>query len=319
MKYLILILFVSSCITNRPTSRIEFEAMDSYPEGIAFDKDKDTYYVSSMRDGTIGKVTPGGVYMVLHKDSTLKSTYGMKVHPDGKRLFVCVSDANYSKYTSPTTRRKMIRLISIDVETGKRLSDIDLSDLVPGKHFGNDITFDNNYNTYMTDSFANAIYKITPDGKASVFAQDKMFETEGVGLNGIVFHPDGFLLVDNSATGKIYKVDISNPKNVQEVKIDQYFMGADGLVLKDKDKLVIVTNGGNDKIFQIKSEDNWQTAKLSATTIAADVFTYPATATMKGNDLWVMNAKTSELVDSNAVPSKKFDIQLAVLKPVPKK
>lgn len=319
MRYLILIFLLSSCVVNRPTTRIEFEATDSYPEGIAYDKARDVYYVSSMRNGTIGKVTPGGVYMVLHADSTLKSTYGMKVHPDGKRLFVCVSDANYSKFTSPDTRRKMIRLISIDVETGRRLSDIDLSGLVPGKHFGNDLTFDNNHNIYMTDSFANAIYKITPDGKASVFARDKIFETEGIGLNGIVYHPDGYLLVDNSGTGKIYKVDVNNPGNVQEVKTEQYFMGADGLILKDKNKLAVVTNGGNDKIFQLETEDNWQTAKLSATTLAADVFTYPATAAMKDNDIWVMNAKTNELLDSNAVPSRKFAIQHAVLKPLPKK
>ncbi|RFS17667.1 gluconolaconase [Emticicia sp. C21] len=319
MKYIILTLLLTGCIANRPTSRIEFEAPDRYPEGIAYDKNADVYYVSSMRDGTIGKVTPGGVYQVLHADSTLKSTYGMKVHPDGKRLFVCVSDANYSRFTSPDTRRKMIRLISIDTSTGKRLSDTDLSDLVPGKHFGNDITFDNNNNIYMTDSFANAIYKITSDGKASVFAKDKLFETEGIGLNGIVYHPDGFLLVDNSGTGRIYKVDIQNPKNVSQVGIDQYFMGADGLLLHDKDRLTIVSNGGNDKIFQIKTEDNWRTAKLAATTLQMDAFTYPATATMKDDKIWIMNAKTSELADSNATPSKKFAIQLATLKPIPKK
>lgn len=320
MKYFLLLLIIAvGCIAIKPSQRIEFDAPDLYPEGVAYDASADVYFVSSMRTGTIGKVDVNGNYTVMHADSSLKSSYGMKVHPDGKRLFVCISDANYSKFTAPDTRKKMIRLISIDIASGKRLTDIDLSGLVPGKHFGNDIAFDSSGNIYMTDSYANAIYKIDARGNASVFSKDTIYKTEGYGLNGIVYHPSGFLLVDNSNTGRVYKVDINNPANPKIVVIDQYFLGADGLVLKDVDHLFVVTNGGNDKIFELETKDNWASAQLSATTLIADRFTYPATATMKADQLWVMNAKTNELVDSNAIPARKFAIQLAVLKPVPKK
>ena len=155
-------------------------------------------------------------------------------------------------------------------------------------------------------------------GKTSVFARDKMFETEGNGLNGIVYHPGGFLLVDNSNTGRIYKVDIKQPSIVTQVKIDQYFLGADGLVLNSPDLLTIVVNGGNDKIYQLTTENNWDSATLKATTLIADRFTYPATATLAKGEMWVMNAKTNELLDSNAIPAHKFAIQHVVLKPVPK-
>jgi len=104
---------------------------------------------------------------------------------------------------------------------------------------------------------------------------------------------------------------------VHTVKIDQYFLGADGLVLNDPDRLTVVTNGGNDKIFQLSSGDNWQSAKIAATTLAADRFTYPATATLAKGEVWVMNAKTNELVDSNAIPARWYAIQKAVFKPVP--
>lgn len=138
------------------------------------------------------------------------------------------------------------------------------------------------------------------------------------GSDGIVYHPDGFLLVDNTNTGKIYKVDINNPQNVQPIKIDQYFLGADGLLLNDNNRLTIVVNGGNDKIFQLTTEDNWQSAKLAATTLAADRFIYPATATRNNDNVWLMNAKFNEVADSNAMPAQKFAIQRAVFKPVPK-
>lgn len=299
-----------------PTKRIEFEAFETYPEGVIFDKASNAYYVSSARLGNIGKVTPQGVYSVLHPDSNLKSTYGIKVHPDGKRLFVCAGDANYSKFTSPKTRMTMARLIILDLGSGKKLNDIDLAGLLPGKHFPNDIAFDKEHNAYITDSYAGAIYKVSADGKASVFAKDEQFKTEGVGLNGIVYHPGGFLIVDNSAKGQLFKVAINNPKNVARVNIDQYFMGADGLVLNDDNTLTMVVNGGTDKIFQLSSKDNWQSAKVSASTSATDRFTYPSTATLVEKDIWVMNAQFSQLLDSNSVPVKKFAIQQAVLKPV---
>lgn len=299
-----------------PTKRIEFEAFETYPEGVIFDKGSNAYYVSSARLGNIGKVTPQGVYSVLHPDSNLKSTYGIKVHPDGKRLFVCAGDANYSKFTSPKTRMTMARLIILDLGSGKKLNDIDLAGLLPGKHFPNDIAFDKEHNAYITDSYAGAIYKVSADGKASVFAKDEQFKTEGVGLNGIVYHPGGFLIVDNSAKGQLFKIAINNPKNVARVNIDQYFMGADGLVLNDDNTLTMVVNGGTDKIFQLSSKDNWQSAKVSASTSATDRFTYPSTATLVEKDIWVMNAQFSQLLDSNSVPVKKFAIQQAVLKPV---
>src|SRR5688572_10553085 len=85
------------------TRRIEFEAPAQYPEGVVYDKSKDVFYVSSVHTGTVGKVDRKGNYAVLHADSTLKSTYGMKIAPAGDRLWVCAGDANYSKYRDPST------------------------------------------------------------------------------------------------------------------------------------------------------------------------------------------------------------------------
>jgi hypothetical protein len=319
LRYIAIAVFGIATIaatSPEPSPRLEFDALGSYPEGLTYNRAANVYYVSSARLGSIGKVTTRGVYSVLHADTTLKSTYGLKVHPDGKSLFACVSDANYSKYTNPATRMKMARLISVDLNTGKRISDIDLSKLIPGKHFANDLVFDNMKNAYVTDSYAGAIYKVTPDGKASVLAKDPMFKTEGVGVNGIVFHPDGFLIVDNSAKGQLYKVDLKNPKDVKKILIDQYFLGADGLLLTDKNTLTIVVNGGIDKIYKLSSSDNWASAKVVASTLVEDRFTYPSTATQNGNDIWVMNTQFSQLLDSNSVPVKTFALQKVIYKPM---
>lgn len=87
----------------------------------------------------------------------------------------------------------------------------------------------------------------------------------------------------------------------------------------DARTVALLANGGNDKLFPLQSMDNWQSAKLVVTPLIADRFSYPATATFAGDDIWVMNAKFHELNDRNAIPSKVFAIQKAVLKPVPQK
>lgn len=318
MKHSIIFLFIlTGCIAIKPTPRITFEATDFYPEGIAYDKGGDVFYLSSARQGSIAKITRQGAYTVLLRDSTLQSSYGIKIHPDGKHLVFCNGDANFSKYTTAETRKKKGRLITIDLSTGKIVSNVDLASLIPGKHFPNDLAFDTNGNIYVTDSYAHAIYKVTSDGQASVFCRDKQFVTEGIGINGIVVHPDGFLLVNNTNKGSLYKVLLNDPSKVTKVKTEQYFLGADGMLLNDSKSLTMVVNGGNDKIYRLTSSDDWQSAKLAATTLIADRFTYPTTATMDSESIWVSNGKFHELNDSTAIPSKLFSIQKAVLKPLP--
>ena len=318
--YILLLSVINfGCLSVGPTQRITFTAPDAFPEGIAYDKAADVYYVSSARMGTIGKVTPAGVYTVLYADTALKSSYGIKIHPDGKRLFVCVSDANYSKYTSPDTRNKMMRVISIDLATGKKVADINLANLYQGKHFANDLVFDDKGNGYVTDSYSNAIIKVDASGTPSVFSKSPLFRSEGIGLNGLVYHPGGFLLVNSTGKGMLYKVDINNGQNVQPVKSSMYFIGADGMLLNDQNTITMLVNGGNDKVMKLSTEDNWASAKLSGTTLIVDRFTYPATATFKGDEIWVMNANFHQLNDSTAFQTKNFAIQKAVIKPVPKK
>jgi len=317
-KYIILLLLAQLGWAQQPTKRIEFEAPESYPEGVAFDRSANVFYVSSARLGTVGKVTKDGKYSALYSDKDLKSTYGLKVHPDGKRLFVCAGDANYSKYSTPETKKKMARLVSIDLKSGKKLADVDLSGLVPGEHFPNDLAFDTKGNVYITDSYADAVYKVDADGKASVFSQSPLLKSAGVGPNGIVYHPDGFLLVANNGTGALVKLPLAEPQKGAKVKIDQFFPSADGLLLNDHSTLTLVQNGGVNKIFRLKSSDSWTTAEVLESTSVEDRFAFPSTAAMSGNDTWIMNANFSELTEGNNVPSKKFSLQQAVFRPVKK-
>jgi len=300
------------------TQRITFKAPKLYPEGIVYNRTNGLFYVSSVTTGQIGTVDRSGNYKRWYNDKDLVASFGMKVDPSGKLLWVCLADpdTSYSKITSPATFKKMARLIAIDLKTGKKSKDIDLSTLFNGSHFPNDLCFDQDGNIYVTDSFSPVIYKVNTNGKASLFAQNELFGSEDIGLNGIVCHPGGYLLVNNNGNGSILKVPLAKPTEVSIVKVAQHFPGADGMLLDGQKNLILIQNKSVDKIFQLSSTDNWVNAKVDLATKIVDRFAKPSTGTFRQDKVWILNSKLNELSDPTKPPSKEFSIQLAELKPL---
>lgn len=317
MKKIALLTLATACFVSASaqTERIVFQAPVLYPEGVTYDAASKMFFVGSVKTGTIGSVDGSGNYKELYKDLSLKSTYGMKVDAKNNRLLVCVSDANYSKYSTPATFKKMARLIAIDLSTGAKKMDVNLA-ITPGMHFANDIAMDEAGNIYVTDSFSPNVYKVDKGGKASVFATSPLFKSEDVGLNGILYHPQGYLLVAHNTNGTLHKIDVRNPKNITTVKIKTLFPGADGMVWISPNMLALVQNKGVNKLFQISSTDNFATAEVKGATATEDRFQYPTTATMQDGRVWAVNAKFNELTDSSTGPSKEFSLQLAKFQPV---
>lgn len=315
MKIIITFLSILSTLVLRAqTEQIKFMAPKLYPEGVAIDEKQNVFYVSSVTTGTIGKVDMNGKYSVFYADTSLKSSFGMKVNSKQNRLWVCISDPNHSKYSTPQTFKKMARIIALDLSSGKKISDVDLSAITEGKHFANDLAFDENDNIYITDSYAPCIYKITPAGVASVFTTSDMFKSVDVGLNGIVYHPAGFLIVDHNTSGSLYKINIKNPSGITKVEIKELLPGADGMLLDKQNNLTVIVNKGINKAYKYMSSDNWKSATLVGSTSTLDRFNNPTTGFFKGSDTYLLNSKLNELSDSTKNPSKEFSVQLAKFK-----
>lgn len=296
------------------TERIVFQAPVLYPEGVTYDAASKRFFVSSVKTGTVGSVDEAGNYKELYKDPSLKSTYGLKVDAKNNRLLVCVSDANYSMYSTPATFKKMARLIAVDLSTGAKKMDVNLA-LGPGNHFANDMAMDEAGNVYITDSYSPNVYKVDKAGKAAVFATSPLFKSEEVGLNGILYHPQGYLLVAHNTAGSLHKIDLRNPKNITTVKMKMLFPGADGLAWLSGNMLTLVQNKGANKLYQISSSDNWATAEVKGATATEDRFQHPTTVTVKDGQAWAVNSKFNELTDSSTGPSREFSLQLARFRP----
>jgi sugar lactone lactonase YvrE len=265
------------------------------PEGIQYDEANKRFVVSSRTQGRIGTVRDDSTYTALADDPRLVSTIGLNLDASRQRLLAAVSDigVNTTRSTA-TTLRKLAALVSFNPSTGALISYVDLGGLRPAlPHFANDIAVDAQGNAYITDSLSPIIYKVDAQGVATVFLENSQLSGgTGFGLNGIVFHPDGYLLVAKTNDGTLFKVPIANPTSFTAVTSSQSLVGADGMLLLDPTTLLVVA-GSQNTVFRMTSSDAWATTRptgnfatgaVSATTItrrnSTDAYVlYPYTAT----------------------------------------
>ncbi|MBB4602712.1 sugar lactone lactonase YvrE [Hymenobacter luteus] len=246
-------------------ARITVPQAGLHPEGIQYDEQGKRFLVSSRTQGRIGGVRDDSTYTTFADDPRLVSTIGLHLDAPRQRLLVAVSDngANATR-TTAATLRKLAALAIYNSSNGSLISYTDLGALRPGlNHFANDIAVDSQGNAYITDSLSPIIYKVDAQGTASVFLENAQLSGgTGFGLNGIVFHPDGYLLVAKSNDGTLFKVPVSNPGSFSRVTSGQSLVGADGLLLLDSRTLLLVA-GSQSTVFRLTSTDAWATAAAS--------------------------------------------------------
>lgn len=246
-----------------------------------YDRFNNRFYVSSTTRGDIGIVGADGSYSVFTDDPILTSTTGLEIDEARKLLYVANAPNGVGVY---------------DINTGSRVRYINLADLLPGAPiFINDIALDPQGNAYVTNSFSPVIYKITPDGTASIFFQNTAFATGPgrFGFNGIEYGNSngGYLLVAFSAANQIVKIPVDNTAAYSVVQLSETLAGPDGLLLsKDGKQLIVVNNagGGPGKVISFVSDDKWTTATATSTFATGAVF--PTTATSNGKDVFVLYA-----------------------------
>ncbi|WP_052732968.1 SMP-30/gluconolactonase/LRE family protein [Hymenobacter terrenus] len=284
---------------------IPFSSNELYPEGLAYHSADKTFFVSSIHHGRIGRVDRRGAYRPFVEDEALVSSLGLAVDDTRNRLLVCVADPGVSTRTNAATQGKLAKLAIYDLKTGKRTALVDLGGLSEGGHFANDVAVAPDGTAYVTDSFSPQVWQVTPEGKASVLVRNDQFTGEGFNLNGIVYHPAGYLLLAKSNDGKLFKLDPRHPEHLETVATPA-LLGADGLVLNNRNELLIIQNGTG-KITRLSSADQWGTATVQATT--ASEKTFPTTGTWAQDHYYVLNAKLNEIFDPKAPRTSDFLIQ----------
>lgn len=242
---------------------------DRYPEGVAWDPTRQAFLVGSMGQGTVSVVDRTGAVRRLVSDPQMVSTFGLHVDAARGRFLVTYADIGAGERSSPATAYVQSGVGIYDLRTGRLQHRVDLNTkaLNPqgGKHGANDLAIDRQGNAYVTDPASDAIYRITPSGKASVLIRDARFQSDSIGLNGVVWDPAGYLLAVRYDTGKLLRISLHGTPRIDEVKA-KLLVGGDGVALTRDGKLVAVTNklgaNGVEEVTVLRSADGYRSASV---------------------------------------------------------
>lgn len=271
-----------------------------YPETIEYDRKRDAFVVGSFRDGAVYAIDRAGAVSRIVEDARLCSLLGIAIDPDRDRLWLVSGDLGASLRPSVAGPRHLATVGVYELSSGKPLQYVDLAGLSPGDHLPNGIALDAGGDAYVTDSFSPNIYRVTADGRATIFLQDARFAGDGINLNGLVVHPDGYLLVIKKSDGSLFKVPLADPRQLNRVRVDRSFVGGDGVTLVGRTQLFIVANQvpgtATNAAFSLQSDDGWASAKVSATHPLGPV--YPTTGVVRDGKFYVLASKLNELIQA---------------------
>lgn len=239
-----------------------------HPEGVAWDPTRRAFLVGSARHGTVSVVRADGSTEVLVDDPAVISNYGVHVDAVRGRVLVAYADLGVAVDSTPETTLKVGGVAAFDLRTGRRLFVTDLTALEPGRaaFAVNDLTIAPDGTAYVADVYGDAIYRVDTRGRASVFVRDPLLtNADGVGVNGVVWHPSGHLLGVNTGDGRLLRISLRT-RAVTEVELESPLVGGDGLAVRRDGSVVAVTNSlgsprGADAVRELRSTDGWRSAR----------------------------------------------------------
>ncbi|MDR7211611.1 SMP-30/gluconolactonase/LRE family protein [Flavobacterium piscis] len=273
-----------------------------YPEGIDYDSKNEKFLFSSLHKGAVYALNTKGELSVFATSSQLVLPTGVYTDEIRNRLIVANADLGISQKSTEGSAGSVATVSIFNLTSGALIKEIDLKNFTPNAgSCPNDIAVDLQGNIYITDSFSPIIYKLNLNYLPSVFATNTLFQPapNEFGLNGIVFHPNGYLLVAKTDNSKLFKISLSNPTNITEVK-GAAFSYPDGIELDKNNNLVLVENGlGMGKTYTFSSTNNWTSAtKISETNIGKEDFPTTATLASDGN-VYVISSKLGNLLSGD--------------------
>jgi hypothetical protein len=254
------------------------------PEGIEYDQANERFLTGSLAEGSIFTIGNDGSVTPVITDPELVSSVGIEADEPRDRLLVANSDR--AVFAGNAAGHAKLGVYALT--TGERLAMVDLGAALrdpaePAAYFANDVTVDGDGNAYVTDTRQNVVYRVSSDYEASVL--HRFPAMENAQLNGIVHHPNGYLLV--AAGSRLFKVPVANPAGTTEVTVAEPVPGSDGVVWAADGRLVITSNNAdNPRVVALTSNDDWVSAQTAG---AAPLMGQATTAAAVGDAIYAVH------------------------------
>ncbi len=254
------------------SSLITFESENLFPEGITFYEKSNTFLLSSYSKGAIYSFDNKKKELsVLLQDKNLISPAAIAINKKKNYLYIANGDAGVSEKSNEATTQKIAGVLIYDLITQKRVEYVDFTNLSNDtKCYANGLTLDAKGNIYVTDSHRPIIYKIDGEtNEPSIFLENQKFGGHDWNLNGIAYHPNGYLITLQMSKGLLFKIDLLT-KQISEIQLNKNIIGADGITIINNNQILItqafelkegkMTSGA---LTLIETENDWKTGKVT--------------------------------------------------------
>lgn len=262
---------------------------DFVPEGIAHDPQTGSFFLGSLRKGTIlmvsatGEATPfAGV-----RAAGFGSVVGLTVDAPRRRLWAVAYDYFAADNFSLEGKLKTA-LCSFELDTGKALGCLEPPDGADGAHRLDDVAVAADGTVYVSDADAPAIYRARP-GAERLEALTGAPEVQAP--NGLAVSAKGDALYVADYTLGLLRVDLATGKATELRTPDRPLVGIDGLARYGDRALVAVQNGVDpDRILRIDlSPEGDGVVEVAVLELGRKDWDEPTLGTVVGEDYYYVS------------------------------
>lgn len=298
----IVILSIPTPILARTPHIINFRSPNLYPEGLAWDQVAQHFLVGSLYQRTISAVSDAGIVETFISDPSLPENatlFGLAIDSFNNRLLAII----HAIEPLPPFNA----LAAYDLRSRRRvfLSHLHSDNAAVTRPRPGDVAVDYNGNAFVTNSAENFVWKVNDKGESSIFSKSSLYTAHPVerdtpygssGLSGIAYVSKGYLLVVQSSTGKMFKVDTEDG-TARQVSLNKLLIGPNGVALR-KDGGVLVVSPY--KLLFLKSQDSWgQGVVYDETDLDSERF--PSAVVVRGRErVYVLYGSVNEGIMGNS-------------------
>jgi len=252
------------------------------PAGVAWDEEGHRFIVSSLTDGTLrgidggdeegqttAEVTTAGDDSSFDETSTGHSPYGTTgVYVEEDTFYACVVDHSEDAWDT--------LIYAFDKESTQKVwgqslvtGVVDSERNIP--HWCNDLTGDGDGNLFAVDSYNAEIWTVRTDGsQKQQFSTSTQFTptpTTGLGLTGIVHHPDGYLIAVHHG-GYLFKIltegdDEHEVGEITRISVDTPLSWPVAIALFDGNKILVTHGINGESVIGFWTEDDFESVETS--------------------------------------------------------
>ena len=285
---------------NNSSLAYVLDEKDLIPEGIAYDKQTQTLYISSINKRKIVSINQEGIIQDFIKSgqNNILAVLGMEVDPVRRHLWVCSEWDNPRKIVTDSLLHTSI--YKYDIETGSLIKKYVLKDTT--QRLLNDLTISSDGTVYITESLQGKVYIIRPekDSLELFIDSDHYYYANGITISDdnqklYVSHFGGTHIVDLK---KNIINKLKHPENISTGRVDGLAFYKNSLIMHQGEICRYYLNETSDSIInkEIIERNN-------------PLFDFPTTGEIVGNEyFYIANAQLTKFDEKGFVlPDEKLD------------